>query len=100
MGDSEEELRIHATHLCEWAGRHHGPSAIPMLIQALEDPDPVIREGAIVGLGHAVADTVAVMALHDGIHENSPGVRMATRDVLGDLAGLLKDPQQEGLDER
>lgn len=98
MGE-EETRRIHATHLCEFAGKNYGAAAIPLLVDVLEDETPVVREGAVIGLALALADTIACLAMHGGEDEPSPGVRAATRDALEDIADAIEAAQQKGLGE-
>jgi HEAT repeat protein len=71
------------THAAEIAGQHL-PSAtvVPVLLDLLNHPSPLVREGAVYGLvAHEEGDvSAALRALAE--QDPSPGVRTAARDAL------------------
>src|SRR5262249_20160032 len=63
-------------------------SAVPDLIDALKDPDPGIRQGAVVTLGQLGPDAVpAIPALVPLLKYPVPSIRLVTIRVLRRLDG-------------
>jgi len=59
----------------------------PVLLRLLEHPSPLVREGAVYGItSHTAFDGVAKKLRQMAATDPSPGVRMAAREVVEDLA--------------
>ncbi len=76
------------TRAAEALASSQSAEAVSLLVWALGDSRPVVREGAILGLeGHVRGprgDEVRELIHQHSVHDRSPGVRQAARDALAD----------------
>lgn len=57
---------------------------VPLLMELLEHPDSVVREGAIYGLVHHQGKDIDAALRRLALHDASPAVREAASDALAD----------------
>lgn len=71
------------------------PSAYDVIVQALEDPEPRVRQAAVAGLGE-IADRRALPLLRKRLLQDpDPGVRTEAAFRLGKLGGSADVPSLE-----
>ena len=64
----------------EALGKHGGRDSVPTLLSLLDDPSPLVREGAVYGLGFNLGQPKVSERLRTLVeHDESPGVREAAR---------------------
>ena len=64
----------------EVLGKHGGRGSVPTLLSLLDDPSPLVREGAVYGLGFHLGQPGVSERLRTLVeHDESPGVREAAR---------------------
>lgn len=84
----------HLSHAAEEIGRVGTPGCLPVLRLLLKNPAPMVREGALYGLGYLLTGAADMTTIGEiaacALHDPSIGVRDAAREVLDDLEIYLK----------
>ena len=76
--------------------RHDG-SALQSILQALADPDPLVREEAVLGLVDT-RDAAAIDLVSQSLHDDSALVRAAAAAVLDELGATDYLPPDRPMD--
>ena len=80
------ELRPgHLSRAARVLGAHGGTDAIPSLLRLLRHPSPLVREGAVHGLGNIGTEEAIAQLREAAEADPSPGVRAAARLSVEEL---------------
>ena len=72
---------------CEAVGRLANPLGVPFLVKALEDPDGLVRRGAVKALAVFREVPEARQALLAALGDKDPGVVLVAHDRLREITG-------------
>lgn len=82
------------------APRLGGDAALARLIEALHDPDSLIRERAAEALGDGASDQRVIEMLLEAMQDRSASVRMRAAQALGNAYRAFDGPRTHGEDPR
>lgn len=95
LGHADPAVRARATVAL---GRLQNPQAIPLLVKALNDPEPAVQEEAAFALGQVPAEAEVLGQLGSAPPALKPllveaALKMGGADTLAQLPGWLDDPE-------
>lgn len=79
---------------CEAIARLGNPAGLPFLLKALEDPDGLVRRGALKSLAAFRGLPEARQGLLKGLKDPEPGVAYTAHETLQAVTGRLDVPRE------